>query len=194
MAEKTQSENNETGNLEMPEMPEHWKMLPIEQWVNEGGRVRIKSVHGNEYIIIRNSKIEKSLGRYSQENWDLLHELFPKLRGEIGENVPQETVPEHEQIVPTAKDVPTVQTTEMRHVPRSNKPGSGYLNVALKQPPVFPKNYTPSLKIVRFYEVYRNEGGTSEFSTFINDIVETHLRKCHGYMIDLLPIKLIEEA
>ena len=91
-------------------------------------------------------KIEKSLGRYSQENWDLLHELFPKLRGEIGENVPEETVPEHEEIVPTAKDVPTVQTTEMRHVPRRNKPGSGYLNVALKQPTFFLRTIRPLSK------------------------------------------------
>ena len=177
MSEKTE-EN------EVEEMPEHWKMLPLENWVNEGFKPRIKKVHGNDYIIIRKGKTERSLGRFSQENWDLLHELFPKLKGEFGENVPEETVPQ-------GKDVLSVEGIDRRPIPRHNEPGSAYLNVKLEKPTLFPKSYVPSLKIVRFYEVYRGEGGTSEFSTFVNDIVETHLRKCHGYMIDLLPIKPI---
>ena len=188
MTEKTESENNASENLEMPE---HWKMLPLEQWVNEGYKPRVKKVHGNDYLIIRKGKAERSLGRFSQENWDLLHDLFPKLKVALEENVSEENVPQ-------GKDFPTVEATIGRrqtpspNVPRPNKPGSSFLGVRLNRPTLFPKTYMPSLKIVRFYEVYREEGGTSDFSTFINDIVETHLRKCHGYMIDLLPIEPIE--
>ena len=56
------------------------------------------------------------------------------------------------------------------------------------------EKYEPAAEIRLFYQIYREQGGTSNFSTFINDVVKTHLEKCHGFLIGkLIVMEKVEE-
>jgi len=61
-------------------VPQQWKEKPIQDWVDQGWRPRLKRVGNVEYITMRKGRNERSLGRFSEERWSLLHEMFPKLK------------------------------------------------------------------------------------------------------------------
>lgn len=163
------------------EIPEDWKEKNVESLVNQGFKSYIKNVQNRQYIILKKANKVESLGRFSLENWTLLHTLFPKLVSTHNENVPQ-GVPQD--------DFPLGNTVSSRimdaNAGRNSNRKPHFLGIKLERPIVFPSKYVPTLKIMRFYEIYRSDGGSSEFTDFINDIVETHLRKCHGFLIDKL--------
>lgn len=65
---------------ELSKLPEEWKKHPLHDMVEEGWRPRVKKVKGTEYLCLRLGNKERSLGHYTPETWNLLLELFPKLK------------------------------------------------------------------------------------------------------------------
>lgn len=64
---------------ELP-LPNEWVKIPIHDLVDKGYRPRVKKVKGIQYLTLRQGNSEKSLGHYTEERWDLLLELFPRLK------------------------------------------------------------------------------------------------------------------
>lgn len=63
-----------------PEIPENWKELPLADMVDKGWRPRIKEMKDRAYLTMRYGTQERSLGPYTQEKWNLLMAMFPKLK------------------------------------------------------------------------------------------------------------------
>lgn len=65
---------------EQPEIPESWSKLDLIEMVEKGWRPRRKITGERVYITMRKRNKEKSLGPYTDEKWDLLMSMSPKLK------------------------------------------------------------------------------------------------------------------
>lgn len=71
-------------NLEDDErVPQKWIDLKIDEAVKQGWRPRIIKRRDTQYLTLRLGNQERSLGLATDENVQLLYELFPELRGKL---------------------------------------------------------------------------------------------------------------
>lgn len=150
------------------EIPEQWTDVPILELAKQGWyyRARAADKSGIKSMFIRNRNNERSLGRWSPEAEKLLFELYPILYKPKG----VEAEPESS----TGKGL-------------GSKP---FFNVPIKRIAVIPGDYRPTMDVIRYYHIYKNNGFLGDFSDFMNGIVGTHFIKCHGIV---LPVYVNEE-
>jgi hypothetical protein len=192
--EKKQGESTPKTNLQNPEggtrfpFPVQHGQNRLEVLVQKGYRPRIKTVDGINYLTMRKRDSEYSLGQYSPERANLLLEKFPQLNTDPSQNTTEGSIPTVAGKFPHLDIDGTVGDTDGENMGNSTlrKQSSKFLSVPpLKRDALFPKEYQPSLKIIRFFEAYKNNGGTADFSAFINDLVLVHLTECHKFDLDI---------
>lgn len=141
---------------EKPKIPERWKKLNIKKMVEEGWRPRIKKSGRFEYLTMRFGNEERSLGRYSDEKWDLLVDMFPNL----------------DLSGRTAGGV----SPKGRH--------ASLLRARMTKGIAIPKSFVPDLHTLRAWEeMQKNTKFKGDFSQFVNDIIYTHFVKCRGVIL-----------
>lgn len=74
------SQRNQGPEEAEPKIPEEWKKLNIADMIDKGWRPRVKTVGDKDYLTLRFGRQERSLGRYNEEKWWLLMDMFPKLK------------------------------------------------------------------------------------------------------------------
>jgi len=162
----TDSDNPPDEKFPSTEMPKQWTEVPILELAKQGWYYRSRAEgRGVKYMYIRNRNNEKSLGRWSPELEKSLFELYPILYRPKGVEEPQKS---------TGKGL-------------GSKP---FFNVPIKRVAVIPGDYRPTLDVVRYYHIYKNNGFLGDFSDFMNGIIATHFVKCHGIV---LPVYVNEE-
>ena len=165
----TASDNPPDEKPPSTEMPKQWTDVPILELAKQGWYYRARAEgqgkSGVKYMYIRNRNNEKSLGRWSPELEKSLFELYPILYKPKG----------LEELEPsTGKGL-------------GSKP---FFNVPIKRVAVIPGDYRPTMDVIRYYHIYKNNGFLGDFSDFMNGIVGTHFVKCHGVF---LPVYINEE-
>jgi hypothetical protein len=169
------SKQSPTDASQSIEIPEEWKDVPILDLAKQGWTYRRKpDKRGIEYMHIRNRTNERGLGRWSPEREKLFFELYPILYKPKGVEI------EPPALTRTGIDL-------------SSEKGLGkrpFFNVPIKRIAVIPGDYRPTLDVVRYYHIYKNNGFLGDFSDFMNGIIATHFVKCHGIV---LPVYVNEE-
>jgi len=171
MTDTTQS-NTATNPETVPkaiDVPKEWSEIPIIELSKQGWTYRHRTDSGGrEYMYIRNRTNEKSLGRYSPEREKLFFDLYPILYKPKG----------------VETETPDGSSSEKGLGKRP------FFNVPIKRIAVIPGDYRPTMDVIRYYHVYKNNGFLGDFSDFINGIIATHFVKCHGIV---LPVYVNEE-
>lgn len=63
---------------------------------------------------------------------------------------------------------------------------SHLLSIPVRRAPVFPKDFKPSLNVLRYFEILKDRAYPGDFNDFINEIIETHFCKCHGIVLPIV--------
>jgi len=153
------------------QVPTEWSDIPIIDLAKQGWTYRRRPDNdGRIYMAIRNRTNEKSLGRWSREREKILFEVYP--------------------ILFKPKKVET--ETPMGIQTDGSKGGGNrpFFNVPIKRIAVVPGDYRPTMDVIRYYHIYKNNGFLGDFSDFMNGIIATHFIKCHGVF---LPVYVNEE-
>jgi len=165
----TDDENLPDDNTPLTGVPKQWTDVPILELAKQGWYYRARAggqgKSGGKYMCIRNRNNEKSLGRWSPELEKKLFELYP--------------------ILYKPKGVEAEQPSTGRSL--GSKP---FFNVPIKRIAVIPGDYRPTMDVIRYYHIYKNNGFLGDFSDFMNGIVTAHFVKCHGIV---LPVYVNEE-
>lgn len=152
-------------------VPKQWTEVPILELAKQGWYYRARAEgqgkSGGKYMYIRNRNNERSLGRWSPELEELLFKLYP--------------------ILYKPKGVEAESPKSSTGKGLGSKP---FFNVPIKRIAVIPGDYRPTLDVIRYYHIYKNNGFLGDFSDFMNGIVTTHFVKCHGIV---LPVFVNEE-
>ena len=141
------------------EVPERWKEIPLADYVDKGWKYRVKTKpNGTQYMCIRHRNQERSLGRYTPEREKLLYETFPKLKFQS-------------------------QVTRSRGKGIGSR---GLLAVPIKRVATIPRDYKPALEVIRYFQIFKNNGFPGDFSDFINGNIMDHFVRCNGVILPVL--------
>ncbi|MCJ7635672.1 hypothetical protein MUP77_25180 [Candidatus Bathyarchaeota archaeon] len=149
------------------EMPEEWKSIPLADMIDKGWKPRVRRIRNKEFISIRKGKLERGMGAYTPERWDLLIELFPKLTA----NFPD----------PIAEGIPISQT------PERSIASAGLLGTKMTRPEALSAHVGFSLETLNWYEWTKSKGFTGTLSDFVDSIIHNYFSE-HG----LQPVVMIE--
>ena len=163
----TASEKLPHDRFPLTEIPEQWTDVPILELAKQGWYYRARSTDksGSKYMFIRNRTNERSLGQWSPELEKLLFEHYP--------------------ILYKPKGVAELEPSTGKGL--GSKP---FFNVPIKRIAVIPGDYRPTMDVIRYYHIYKNNGFLGDFSDFMNGIIVAHFVKCHGIV---LPVYVNEE-
>lgn len=148
-----------------PEYPEEWKKKAkaIQDCVDKGYKYyRRKMPSGKVYMVLRKGKHEKSLGAWSEEKEGKLFLFYPN--------------------VDTMGGIARPPPWTSQGSPR----GRGFLSIPINRVAIIPRDYVPSINVIRYYQIIRENGFPGDFSQFINDVVTQHMRHCHGIVLPVL--------
>jgi hypothetical protein len=158
------------------DIPEAWENIPLLELGKKGWTYRRKAdKKGVEYMHIRNRSNERGLGRYTPEREKLFFELFPIF---YRPNKGVETEPP--EIVGEGPNIPSEKGL-------GRKP---FFNIPIKRVAVIPGDYRPTMEVIRYYHLYKNNDFPGDFSDFMNGIIRHHFVKCNGVA---LPVYINEE-
>lgn len=151
-----------------PDYPKDWRNKPVEQLVASDYKYYKKALKdGKVYMILRKGRHDKGLGRWSEEKERKLFRFFPSLSpfGDVGRT----------------KDMPS--RAGVKH-------SRGFLSIPIRRVAVVPRDYIPTIDVIRYFQIMKNNGFPGDFSKFINDIIIEHFVSCHGIV---LPVMLRDE-
>jgi len=160
--EKTAPEET-SQEAESSGIPEEWKKISIQDFVDQGFRPRVKKVGGVEYISLRRGKHEKGLGPFTEDRWNLLMEMFPQLR-----DISQGASPPPQLPTPHASS-------------------TGVLATKVKKPEGLSERIGVTLETLWLYDWARGRGFSGSLGDFLSEVVH-----CYFVENGLTPVMLIE--
>lgn len=177
----TQKEEHERGTpkseinmAEDPEYPKEWKSKAklIADLIDKGFKYHKRKVRGIEYMLLRKGKKDRSLGAWSAEKEGKLFLFYPHLQTTGGTTRPP----------PWSRGV-TGQ-------------GRSFLSIPINRLAVIPRDYVPSITVIRYFQFLCDNGFDKDFSTFINEIIVEHFQHCHGIYLPVVlegEVELLQE-
>lgn len=149
---------------EETKLPDEWTQIPIHDLIDKGYRPRVKKVKGTQYLSLKKGNSERGLGHYTPTKWELLMELFPKLK------VPTKTTDDNAN----SEESESVETL---------------FSTKIGKPKTLKKTFTPTLETLNWYEWLKGHGYEGQFEDFINELVLTYFME-HGLF---RPVMIIRE-
>lgn len=157
---------------ENPEYPKEWIDRDIPQLVQEGYKYYKRFTRdGRTYMNMRKGRNDRGLGAWTEEKEMKLFHFFPNIGTSAG-------------VVKPPPWTPLTQNTP------SNPQGRAFLSVPISRVAIIPRDYVPSINVIRYFQIIKENGFPGDFSEFINDIVTKHFMICNGIK---LPVMLEEE-
>ena len=164
----TKEERKQRGVEEHPEdspfYPEEWKDRAgvIRECAEKGFKYYRRKKEGDKvYMQLRKGKKEKGLGLWSEEKEQKLFTFYPNLETMGG--------------IPRPAPYPlTAQTGE------SHPQGRTFLSIPINRIAIIPRDYVPTINVIRYFQLVKENGFPGDFSKFINDMVTHHMHDCHG--------------
>lgn len=147
-----------------PEYPAEWKdkAKEIADSVGKGFKYYRKTQHGKTYMLLRKGNNEVWLGTHSEEKEGKLFTFYPNTA------------------LPAGYIRPPPWTPQGTAQPRS------FLAVAINRVAIIPRDYIPSISVIRYFQLLKDNGFPGDFSQFINDIVTRHFSVCNGVTLPVM--------
>lgn len=167
--EKGKQTRPEVDESKYPELPQKWKGRTklFGDAIDKGFRYYRRRIGDKVYMLLRKGRHDVSLGSWNEEKESLLFHLYPYLGTYAG--------------IP--KPPPWVS-------PNATPQGRSYLGIPISRTAIIPRDYVPSINVIRYFQVIKNNGFPGDFSQFINDVVTHHMEDCHGIR---LPVMIEED-
>lgn len=155
-----------------PDFPDEWKVKAkgMTESVDSGFKYYRRQKGDKVYMLLRKGNHDFGLGLQSEEKEGKLFAFFPQLET-------YGSIPRPAPWVPTS----TAGATPQRH---------SFLSVPINRVAIIPRDYVPSISVIRYFQITKENGFEGDFSQFINDVVTRHFASCHGI---ILPVLLEEE-
>ena len=153
-----------------PEYPEDWKKRAkkITDNINAGYKYYRRIQDGKTYMVLRKGDKDTGLGLWSEEREGKLFTFYPQLQTGGGITRPPPWTPQGD----------------------TNK-SRGFLAVPISRVAIIPRDYVPSIGVIRYFQIVKEHGFPGDFSKFINDVVTRHFKVCNGIQ---LPVLIEEEV
>jgi len=58
--------------------------------------------------------------------------------------------------------------------------------VPIRRIAVIPRDFIPTIDVIRYFQIIKNNGYTGDFSQFVNDIIIEHFVRCNGIVLPVL--------
>lgn len=156
-----------------PDYPEDFKKKPIAEMIEKGFRYYKRTIPKTDgdsiYMLLRKGDKDRSLGLWTEEKEGKLFAFHPTLGVYGGVTKPVPWSPERERAGGGVTPY-----------------GRGYLTIPIARTAVIPRDFVPSINVIRYFQIIKENGFPGDFSKFINDIVTAHFRKCHGIKLPVL--------
>lgn len=148
-----------------PDYPPTWLEKDVPTLVQQGYKYykHIKP-DGKTYMVLRHKRRDRGIGAWSEELEGKLFHFFPNI-GIMGSITPASWEPNQGGVPIPAN------TRGAQH---------SFLGMGVNRVATIPREYVPTLNVVRYFQILKEEGFEGDFSQFINDIVNTHFEKCRG--------------
>jgi hypothetical protein len=161
----TKEENKDRGSPTVednPDYPETWKAKQVAELVNQGYRYyRRRMKTGKIYMVLRKGKKDKGIGLWSDAQEGKLFTFFPRL-GVSGVGGATGMLP------------PAIGARAQ------------FLSVPISRVAIVPRDYVPTINVIRYFEVMVEQGFPGDFSNFINDVITEHFVNCHGIKLPVV--------
>lgn len=157
---------------ENPEYPKDWLDKNVPELVEKGFKYYKRVTRdGRIYMNMRKKRADRGLGLWTEEKEAKLFHFFPNVGTAAGVVKPPPWTPI------------SAQTP-------SNPQGRSFLSVPISRVAIIPRDYVPSINVIRYFQILKENGYPGDFSGFINETVTNHMAKCHHLT---LPVMLEEE-
>lgn len=157
---------------ESPDYPKEWMDKDVPELVAKGFRYYRRELHdGRVYMNMRKKKIDRGLGPWTEEKEAKLFHFFPNVGTSAGVVKPPPWTPI------------STQTP-------SNPQGHSFLGVPISRVAIIPREYVPSINVIRYFQIFKEQGYPKDFSGFINESVTNYMIHVYGLT---LPVMLEEE-
>lgn len=169
--EEREKQGMNTSRMEAdPDFPIDWKpkAKKMADAIDQGFRYYRRNIGNKIYMLLRKGRKDISLGQCTEEREGKLFHFFPYLTTQAGIPKPP----------PWVSQGATAQ-------------GRQFLSVPINRIGIIPRDYVPTIEVIRYFQILKKNGFPGDFSKFINDIVEHHMADCHGIS---LPVMLEEEG
>lgn len=138
-------------------MPETWEKLPLQEWVKEGFKARVKKSRGIDYLMLRKGNTDHSLGASDPSKISLLFKMFPELEEDFQQD----------------KDASQEDASQ------EEKPPKIMFKVNVAKPKSIGGSLDISLQTWGWYEWAVGKGYSGSLAEFINDTVYSYFHE-HG--------------
>lgn len=152
-----------------PEYPPDWKtrVKELQSMEKDGGwKYHRRNQGGKTYMVLRKGKKDRGIGLWSEEREAKLFTFHPALGITQGITRPPPWTPQG-----------TIQQRS-------------FLSVPINRVAIIPRDYVPSISVIRYFQILKENGFPGDFSKFINDVVVRHFRVCNRVK---LPVLIEEE-
>lgn len=61
-----------------------------------------------------------------------------------------------------------------------------FMSVPIRKVAVIPRDYQPTIDVIRYFHIFKDNGFPGDFSDFINGNVKDHFVRCHGIVLPVL--------
>lgn len=157
---------------ENPEYPKEWLDKDVPELVQKGFRYYKRVTQdGRVYMNLRKKRVDRGLGVWTEEKEAKLFHFFPTVGTSSG-------------IVKPPPWTPVPAKTQ------SFPQGRQFLSVPISRVAIIPRDYVPSINIVRYFQIFKENGYPGDFSGFINETVTNYMVNVHHIT---LPVMLEEE-
>lgn len=147
-----------------PDYPQEWIEKDIPTLASKGFKYyKHVKPDGKVYMVLRHKRKDKGIGSWSEEKEGKLFHFFPS-------------------IPIMGNTVPAVWEPSMgSETPRGSRDRTtSHLGMPVNRVATIPREYIPTIPVIKYFQILRENGFVGDFSKFINDIVQTHFEKCRG--------------
>lgn len=149
-----------------PEYPKEWLDKGVPVLVDKGFKYYKRTTRdGRIYMILRKKRNDRGLGLWSEEKEGKLFHFFPNL--EAGSGI--------------VKPPPWVSQGVI-----TQPKGRAFAAVPISRVAIIPRDYIPSINVIRYFQIVKEQGFPSDFSSFINGVVARHFEHCNGIKLPVV--------
>jgi hypothetical protein len=170
--EEHEKRGTSKGFEDSPDFPKDWKNKAdkIAECIDKGFKYYRRKIGDKIYMVLRKGKQDRGLGQWSEEKEGKLFTFYPTLGTYAG--------------IP--RPPPWVS-------PGATPQGRSFLSIPISRVAIIPRDYVPSINVIRYFQIIKQNGFPGDFSQFINDIVTEHFGRCHGIVLPVLVEETSEE-
>lgn len=158
--------------VDSPDYPKEWLDRNLPDLVDKGFRYYVRvTADGRKYMNMRKKRLDRGLGAWTEEKEAKLFHFFPNVGTAAGVVKPPPWAPISNQTP-------------------ANPQGRSFLGIPISRVAIIPRDFVPSINVIRYFQIFKEQGYPGDFSGFINESVTNYM--VYRYHLTL-PVMLEEE-